>query len=45
MLILIDKNKVAINMDMGKSNTMVNGIKLQDGRVIQGYLKQDAVIE
>ena len=32
-------------MDMGKSNTMVNGIKLQDGRVIQGYLKQDAVIE
>ena len=30
---------------MGKSNTMENGIKLQDGRVIQGYPKQDAVIE
>lgn len=24
-------------MDMGKNNTIVNGIKLQDGRIIQGY--------
>lgn len=33
-------------MDMGKSNTIVNGIKLQDGRIIQGYpIQQDAVIE
>ena len=33
-------------MDMEKSNTIVNGIKLQDGRIIQGYpIQQDAVIE
>ena len=31
---------------MEKSNTIVNGIKLQDGRIIQGYpIQQDAVIE
>lgn len=31
---------------MGKSNTIVNGIKLQDGRIIQGYpIQQDAVME
>lgn len=33
-------------MDMGKNNTIVNGIKLQDGRIIQGYpIQQDAVME
>lgn len=33
-------------MDMEKSNTIVNGIKLQDGRIIQGYpIQQDAVME
>lgn len=33
-------------MDMEKSNMIVNGIKLQDGRIIQGYpIQQDAVIE
>ena len=31
---------------MEKSNTIVNGIKLQDGRIIQGYrIQQDAVME
>lgn len=31
---------------MGKNNTIVNGIKLQDGRIIQGYpIQQDAVME
>lgn len=31
---------------MEKSNTMENGIKLQDGRIIQGYpIQQDAVME
>ena len=33
-------------MDMEKSNTIVNGIKLQDGRVMQCYpIQQDAVME
>ena len=31
---------------MEKSNTIVNGIKLQDGRVMQCYpIQQDAVME
>ncbi|WP_273532375.1 hypothetical protein [Leyella lascolaii] len=32
-------------MDMGKNNTIVNGIKLQDGRIIQGYPIQHVMVE
>ncbi len=30
---------------MGKNNTIVNGIKLQDGRIIQGYPIQHVMVE
>lgn len=33
------------DMEKNNINTMENGIKLQDGRVIQGYPKLDAVME